>query len=144
MELVKSLGADKVIDYTKTDFTAAGGQYDIIFDAVGKSAFARCKKALMPQGVYMTTIPSANAMAAMLFSASNGKKAVFAATGLRKPSDKRQDLGLLNTVIEAGQMKAVISQTFALEQMADAHRYVETGHKIGSAAVTVSQIGVSL
>ncbi len=141
LELVKSLGADETVDYTKTDFTSTGGQYDIIFDAVGKVSFARCKKALASEGIYMTTVPSAGVMAGMLFSASAGKKAVFAATGLRKPSDKRQDLNLINAIIEAGQLKAVISRTFTLEQMGDAHRYVETGHKIGSAAVAVSHIG---
>ena len=84
LKLVRSLGADKAIDYTKMDYTASGEQYDIIFDAVGKSSFTRCKKALAAEGIYLTTVPSIGIMAGMLFS-SSGKKAVFAATGLRKP-----------------------------------------------------------
>lgn len=140
IELVKSLGADRTIDYTKSDFTASGEQYDIIFDAVAKSSFSRSKKALSEEGVYMTTVPSAGIMISMLLSSSSGKQAVFAATGLRKPPEKRHDLNLLNSIIEAGTLKSVIGRTFSLEDMADAHRYVETGHKIGNAAITVSHI----
>lgn len=138
IELVKALGADRATDYTKADFTASGERYDIVFDTVAKSSFSRCKNVLTAEGIYMTTVPSAGIMAGVLFSVSSKRKAVFAATGLRKPSEKRKDLNLLNTIIEAGKLKAVIGQTFSLERMADAHRYVETGHKRGNAAVAVS------
>ena len=77
-------------------------------------------------------------MASMLLSSFSKRKAGFAATGLRKPSEKRKDLNLLNTIIEAGKLKAVIGRTFSLERIADAHRYVETGHKTGNAAIAVS------
>lgn len=140
IELVKSLGADKVIDYTREDFTKSGDCYDIIFDAVAKSSFSRCKNALSDEGIYLTTVPSAGIMASMLFSSFSKRKAVFAATGLRKPSEKRKDLNLLCTIVEAGKLKAVIGRTFSLERMADAHRYVEMGHKIGNAAIAVSHI----
>ena len=140
IELVKSLGADHAIDHTKADFTASGEQYDIIFDAVAKSSFSRCKRVLSAEGIYLTTVPSAGIMVSMLFSTSSKRKAVFAATGLRKPSEKRKDLNQLNTLIEAGKLKAVIGRTFPLERMADAHRYVETGHKRGNAAIKVSHI----
>lgn len=138
IELVKSLGAERAIDYTKADFTTSGEKYDIIFDAVAKSSFSQCKKALSMGGIYLTTVPSAGIMISMLFTSFSKRKAGFAATGLRKPSEKRKDLNLLSTIIEAGKLKAVIGRTFSLEQMADAHRYIETGHKRGNSVIVVS------
>jgi NADPH:quinone reductase-like Zn-dependent oxidoreductase len=138
IELVKSLGADRVVDYTKTDFAALDEKYDIVFDAVGKSSFTRCKRVLSVGGIYLTTVPSAGIMVNMILTSSAKKKAVFAATGLRKPLEKRKDLNLLNTIIEGGKLKAVIGRTFSLERMAEAHRYVETGHKTGNAVIVVS------
>lgn len=138
IELVKSLGAERAIDYTKDDFTASGEKYDVIFDAVAKSSFSQCKKALSMGGIYLTTVPSAGIMISMLFTSFSKRKAGFAATGLRKPSEKRKDLNLLSTIIEAGKLKAVIGRTFSLEQMADAHRYIETGHKRGNSVIVVS------
>lgn len=137
-ELVKLLGADRVIDYTKADFTESGDKYDIIFDAVAKSSYSRCKKALTPQGIYLTTVPSGGIMLSALLTSFSKRKAVFAATGLRKASEKAKDLELLSSITEAGKLKAVIGKTFTLEQMAEAHRYVETGHKRGNAAIAVS------
>lgn len=138
IELVKSLGAERAIDYTKADFTTSGEKYDIIFDAVAKSSFSQCKKVLSMEGIYLTTVPSAGIMISMLFTSFSKRKAGFAATGLRKPSEKRKDLNLLSTIIEAGKLKAVIGRTFSLEQMADAHRYIETGHKRGNSVIVVS------
>ncbi len=135
---VKSLGADHVIDYTKVDFSTADEKYDIIFDAVAKSSFSQCKKVLTAEGTYLTTVPTAGIMASMIFSSSAKMKAIFAATGLRKPLEKRKDLNLLNSIIEEGKLKAVIGKTFSLEQIADAHRYVETGHKVGNAVVAIN------
>lgn len=136
---VKSLGADEVIDYTKNDFTQGDKRYDVIFDAVGKSSFKACKKALTPNGIYLSTVPTAGLMLYMMItSKSAGKKAVFAATGLRKPAEKKQDIIFLNSLIEQGKLIAVIGKSFSLNQMADAHLYVETGHKRGSAAVRIS------
>lgn len=138
-EFIKALGADRVIDYTKGDFTKTDERYDMIFDAVGKSTFSKCKNALAPNGVYLTTVPSAGVMLSMIVtSKSKDKRAVFAATGLRKPAEKREDLLFLGSLIESGKLKAVIGRQFTLEQMADAHRYVETGHKRGSAAITIN------
>ena len=112
--------------------------YDIIFDAVAKSSFARCKRALAPKGVYLTTFPTAGVLLRMLlFGRSKGKKAVFMATGLRKPEEKRKDLRILNELMEAGKLKAVIGRTFRWQEMIEAHRYVEAGHKRGSAAVVI-------
>ncbi|MDD2444262.1 MAG: NAD(P)-dependent alcohol dehydrogenase [Desulfotomaculaceae bacterium] len=138
LELVNCLGAHKVIDYTKEDFTKTGDTYDIIFDAVGKSSFSHCKKALSPRGLYLSTVPSIFLMLQMLFTSISGsKKAVFAATGLRKPEEKKKDLIILKELIETKKIKPVIDRKFSLEQISDAHRYVEKGHKKGSVIITI-------
>lgn len=138
LEFVKRLGADKVIDYTKDDFTKTGETYDIIFDAVGKRSFSRCKRALSLGGLYLSTVPSMVLMLQMLWTSISGsKKAVFAATGLRKPGEKKKDLALLKELIETGKIKPVIDRIYSLEQMAEAHSYVEKGHKKGSVIITV-------
>ena len=130
---MKSLGADKVIDYTKEDFTKTGETYDIIFDVVNKSSFSRCKKSLTQRGIYIITAPS---LAAILPNIGS-KKAKFATTGNRPSSEKTEDLIFLKELIEAGKLKSVIDRTYPLEQIADAHRYVEKGHKKGNLVITV-------
>jgi NADPH:quinone reductase-like Zn-dependent oxidoreductase len=133
--LVKALGADKVIDYTKEDFTQSG-PYDVIFDAVGKSSFSQCKGALTANGVYMTTVPTLGIMFQMLRTALFGrKKAKFAAAGLMQNKD---NFNFLRGLIEAGKLRAVIDRCYPLEQIADAHRYVETGRKKGNVVITVA------
>lgn len=137
-ELVNGMGAYKLIDYTKEDFTKTGETYDVIFDAVGKSSFSRCKKALSSRGVYLSTVPTFSLMLQMIIvSKFRSKKAVFAATGLRKPEEKRKDLNLLKELIEAGKIKAVIDRIYPVEQITDAHSYVEKGHKKGSVIITI-------
>ena len=136
VELVKSLGADHVIDYTKEDFTKTGKTYDIIFDAIGKNSFSKSKKALKPDGVYMTTVPSFAIMLQMLQTTkSKKKKAVFAATGLRPAAAKIKDLLFLNKLIEEDRIKPIIDKTYSLENIAEAHAYVDKGHKVGNVII---------
>jgi len=136
VEMVKSLGADTVIDYTKEDFTQLGQSYDAIFDAVGKSSFSRCKGALTPKGVYLTTVPTLAIVRDMLWTAiSGGKKAKFVAAGLMQNKD---NLNFLKELFDAGKIKAVIDRRYGLEQIAEAHRYVEKGHKKGNVVITVA------
>ncbi|MCU0481553.1 MAG: NAD(P)-dependent alcohol dehydrogenase [Anaerolineae bacterium] len=136
VELVKSLGADKVIDYTREDFTKNGVKYDIIFDAVGKSTFGKCKRALKPKGIYMTTVPSLGIVGAILrTSIMGGKKAKFTTAGLKQ---SQTTLSELTELFDAGAMRAVIDRCYPLEQLSDAHRYVDTGRKKGNVLITVS------
>ena len=138
VELVRSLGAHKVIDYTKEDFNRNGQTYDTIFDAVGKSSFSRCKSSLNQKGVYVTSVPAPDFLLGMLLtSKSKGKKAAFVAPGLRSDSDKAKDLGFLKELIEAGKIRSVIDRRYPLEEIVEAHKYVEKGHKIGNVIITI-------
>lgn len=136
--LVKSLGANQVIDYSKDDFTQSGQTWDIIFDTVGKSSFHSCKKALSPRGVFLTTFISMPILLQMLWTSKIGrKKAVIAFTGLRPAGEKAKDLIFLKDLIEAGQLKPVIDRSFPLEKIAEAHSYVDQGHKKGNVVITM-------
>jgi NADPH:quinone reductase-like Zn-dependent oxidoreductase len=142
LELVRSLGAHQVIDYTREDFSRSGQAYDVIFDAVGMSSFSRCRGALGPHGLYMTTRPTLAVSLQMLWtSRMGGKRAVFAASGLRSLSEKTRDLEFLRELVEAGKLRPVIDRSFTLEQIVEAHRYVEQGHKKGSVVVAVQPAG---
>ena len=138
LEMVKSLGADQVIDYTKEDFTKNDQAYDIIFDTVGKSSFPHCKSVLKQNGIYLTTVVTPAILLQMLWTAKIGsKKAIVAFTGLRSASEKTKDLIFLTELIEAGAIISVIDRCYPLEQIAEAHRYVDKGHKKGSVVITV-------
>ena len=137
LDMVKSLGADHVIDYTQEDFTKNGQAYDIIYDTVGKRSFAECKDSLTDEGTYLTTVPTPGIMLQVLWPAKSGKKVRFMAAGLRSASEKVKDLDFLRELIEAGEFKAVIDRRYPLEEMADAHRYVETGRKKGNVIITI-------
>jgi NADPH:quinone reductase-like Zn-dependent oxidoreductase len=137
LELVRSLGASKVIDYTQEDFTKADTTYDIVFDAVGKSSFSRCRGLLKQRGTFLTTVPTLAIVLQMLWTAKVGsKRAIFAATGLRSAMEKAKDLLFLKDLCEAGKFNPVIDRSYALEQAVEAHRYVETGHKKGHVIIT--------
>ena len=136
--LVRSLGADRVIDYTREDFTNSGRTYDIIFDAVGKSSFSRCKNSLKQGGIYLSTVPTPAILLQMLWTSKiGGKKAMIAFTGLRPPGEQAKDLVLLKELVEAGKIRAVIDRRYPLDQTAEAHRYVGKGHKKGNVVITV-------
>ncbi|MDP5277194.1 NAD(P)-dependent alcohol dehydrogenase [Chengkuizengella axinellae] len=133
-ELVKSLGADKVIDYTKEDFTKTDQTYDIIFDAVGKSSFSHCKKSLKQKGIYLLTVPTLSIMLQMLWTSRFGsKKAMFAATSF---AWSQKDLNFLKELVESGKIKSIIDRRYPLEQIAEAHIAVEKRHKKGNIVIT--------
>jgi NADPH:quinone reductase-like Zn-dependent oxidoreductase len=139
VEMVKALGADPVIDYKAEDFTQNGELYDIIFDAAGKSSFARCKNSLTKNGIYLSTVPMPDTLFHMLRTSwRRGKKVRFAATGLMPARKKVVDLRILTELAEAGQLKAVIDQVYPLEQVVEAHRRVESGDKFGNVILTMT------
>jgi NADPH:quinone reductase-like Zn-dependent oxidoreductase len=133
LEMVKSLGADKVIDYTKEDFTQSGETYDVIFDAVHKSSFLRCKNSLKDKGLYLVTMPSLAFLLQTLWASIVGDKKVK--NGSRTATF--EDLLFLKELIEAGKLKTVIDRRYPLEETAEAFRYVEQGHKKGNVVITV-------
>jgi NADPH:quinone reductase-like Zn-dependent oxidoreductase len=138
LDMVRSLGADKVIDYTKEDFTQTGQTYDIIFDAVSKSSFSRCKGSLTQNGVYLSTVPGLPILLQMLWTSKIGsKKAKFSATGLRPVPERLVFLKELIELIEAGKLKSIVDRRYPFEEIAEAHRYVEKGHKKGNVVITL-------
>ena len=137
LELVKALGADHVVDYTHEDFSKSGKNYDIIFDTVGKRSFADCKDSLTDEGIFLSTVPTPGMMLRALLPAKRGKKLGFLAAGLRPVREKIKDLDFLRDLIEARQFKAVIDREYPLDEIAEAHRYVETGRKKGNVVIRV-------
>ncbi|WP_214105058.1 NAD(P)-dependent alcohol dehydrogenase [Acrocarpospora catenulata] len=138
LELVKALGADEVIDYTKEDFTRPGRTYDVVFDAAGKSSFSRSKRVLKSGGVYLSTAPSPGILLQSFWTRRFGdKRAVIAFTGLRPTTDKAMDLRFLTQLTEAGQMKPAIDGRYPLTEAAEAHRRVDSGRKQGSVLITM-------
>jgi NADPH:quinone reductase-like Zn-dependent oxidoreductase len=133
LELVKSLGADKVIDYIKEDFTKSGQTYDIIFDTVGKSSVSGCKRSLKKNGFYLlTTFGLPKLVQVLWLKLTSSKKLFFGAL-----KGRPEDLIFLRELIEEGKLKSVIDRIYPLEQIAEAHRYVETGQKTGNVVITV-------
>ena len=133
LDMLRSLGADHVIDYTQEDFTKSGESYDVILDVVGKSSFSGSVKALNEHGVYLLANPRPYLMIRGSWtSMTTSKKVVYGAAGR-----KREDLLFLKKLIEAGKIKPVVDRQYPLEDMANAHRYVESGQKKGSVVITV-------
>jgi len=136
--LVRSLGADTVIDYHRTDFTTAKNTYDVIFNAVAKSSFRRSRGALKKTGIYLTTVPSPTILAEMFWTSRFGtRKAVIAFTGLAKPAAMTADLKFIAGLAGSGQYSPVIDTVDAFEDAAAAHRHVASGRKAGSAVLAI-------
>jgi NADPH:quinone reductase-like Zn-dependent oxidoreductase len=133
VELVKSLGAERVIDYTKEDFTEAGQAYDVIFDAVGKSSYSRCRGVLKEEGLYLMTVPKLSVLLQMLWTSMVGSQKVK----MEGAPARLDNLLDLKELIEAGELNTVIDRRYPLAQTAEAFRYVETGHKRGNVVITV-------
>jgi NADPH:quinone reductase-like Zn-dependent oxidoreductase len=133
LELVRSLGADRVIDYTQEDFTKNGQTYDVIFDAVGKLSFRRCRGSLKPGGIYLPTDGFANLTWALWTSRIGDKKVVFQIP----PRQTKQDVMFLKQLIEAGKYRPVIDRYYPLEDVIEATRYVETEQKTGNVVLTI-------
>ena len=133
--LVKFLGADHVIDHTVEDFTKNGQLYDVIFDTIGKSPYPRSKKSLTSNGIYLQANPRFAHMIGALWTAmTSSKKVVVAMAG-----ETTGGLNTLREMFEAGTITSVIDRTYPLEQMADAHRYVELGEENGHLVISVPQ-----
>ena len=134
VELVRSLGADEVIDYLKDDFTTNGKTYDVIFDAVGKNSFGRSKASLKPGGRYIATDHLGNLILAAWTGRFGDKKVIFAIP----PRYSQEDMLFLKQLIEAGKYRAVIDRRYPLEQIVEATRYVESQQKVGNVVLTIS------
>lgn len=134
LDFVKSLGADRVIDYTAEDFTQNGDTYDLIFDILGKCSFARCKNSLKPNGILLYASFKMKQLLQMLWASrsGSGKRVVCAIA-----PGSVDDLMTVKELMEAGKIKAIIDRSFPLEQAAKAHRYVEEGRKKGNVAITI-------
>jgi len=133
VEMVKSLGADKVIDYTKEDFTKNGETYDVIFDVVGKTSFSLCKSLLKKKGIYLVNLIELPELVQMLLTSMMGGKKVKGGMAVASTNN----MIFLKELMEAGKLKSVIDRSYPLEQTAEAFRYVEKGHKKGNVVITV-------
>jgi NADPH:quinone reductase-like Zn-dependent oxidoreductase len=135
-ELVRGLGADRVIDYTAEDFTKDQQTYDVVFDAVGKSSFGRCKRLLKPGGIYLSSdlgLMAQNPILALITPLFGGKKVLFP---IPPKCDQARVKGF-QEMIEAGEFKPVVDRRYRLDQIVEAYRYVETEQKIGNVVISV-------
>lgn len=133
LDFVKSLGADKVIDYTKEDFAQNGETYDLIFDIMRKSSFAQCKDSLKPNGIYLLASFKMKQLFQMLWTSMRGGARVVCALSAERPGD----LDFIRELVEAGDFRSIIDKCYPLEQTAEAHRHAEMEGKKGKVAITV-------
>lgn len=133
LEMVKLLGADKVIDYTKEDFTLNGEVYDIIFDAVSKSSFSKCKNSLKKKGYFLDAVLPFSGLVGLYYYLTTGRK-VIGGSG----AERAEDLVFLRKLAEEGSLKPVIDRDYPLEEIIEAHRYVEKGHKKGNVVIIIN------
>ncbi len=135
LDMLRSIGADQVIDYTQEDFTKSGETYNVIFDVVGKSSFAGCIRSLKKKGFYLIANPTLSSIVRGRWTSMTSSKKVIGGTA----SYKTEDLILLKELIEAGKIKSVIDRRYPLEQTIEAHRYVETGQKKGQVVIYLKE-----
>ncbi len=135
LDMLRSIGADRVIDYSQEDFTKSGETYDVIFDVVGKSSYSGCINSLNKNGFYVLANPKLSLYIRRLWTSMKSSKKVI--TGIA--SYKTEDLIFFKDLIEAGKIKSVIDRRYPLEQIPEAHRYVETGQKIGNVVITFEE-----
>ena len=133
LDMLHSIGADQVIDYTREDFTKSGETYDAIFDVVGKGSYSGCIRSLKKKGIYLLGNPALSRSVRGRWTSMTSSKKVIGGTA----SYKTEDLIFLRELIEAGKIKSVIDRRYPLEQTAEAHRYVETGRKKGNVVINV-------
>jgi len=133
LEYVKSLGADRVIDYSKEDFTRNGETYDLIFDILGKSSYSKCKYSLTQNGIYLLASFKMKPIFQMLWTKVAASRKVICTLA----SEKAEDLGLVRELIEAGNYRVKIDQVFPMDQAVEAHRYAESGLKKGQVIITI-------
>ena len=134
LDMLRSIGADHVIDYTQEDFTKSGETYNVIFDVVGKTSFSRSIRSLKQGGCYLLANAGLSQMVRGLWTSMTSSKQVI----FRTASEKTEDLLILKELIEAGKIQSVIDRRYPLEHIAEAHRYVDTGHKKGNVVITVA------
>jgi NADPH:quinone reductase-like Zn-dependent oxidoreductase len=135
VDLIKSLGADLVIDYTMQDYTTTGHRYDFVFDAVGKTSFGKCKPVLKPTGIYISTELGKNGeniFYALMTPLLGKKKVLFPI-----PSISKENVIFLKSLVEAGRFKPLLDRTYSLDQIVDAYHYVESGQKIGNVVIKI-------
>jgi NADPH:quinone reductase-like Zn-dependent oxidoreductase len=135
VELVRSLGADSVIDYTREDFTKSGNTYDLIFDVVGATTFDHCQGSLKPNGVFLQNIMELSDIARMLWTSITGGKKIKGGVAFGNMAN----MGLISALAEAGTIRPVIDRSYPLERIAEAFQYVEQGHKKGNVVITVTR-----
>lgn len=134
LEMLTSIGADQVIDYARDDFTQSGQYYDVIFDVIGKSPFAASLRSLNPGGRYVLANPRVSDLLRRMFRSGFAGRKVISGSAVRRPEDWQ----FLKGLIEAGKLRTVIDRVLPLEQMVEAHRYVETGQKLGNLIISVA------
>ena len=138
LEMMKSIGADKVIDYTQEDFTQSRETYDVIFDVIGRSSFSRFLSLLKKKGIYLLANPKMSLINHEKREAKrDDKKLIY--RNMDDTKERTEQLNFLKELIEAGKLKSVIDRRYPLEQTAEAHRYVEKGQKTGNVVITVAK-----
>lgn len=136
VELVKSLGADKVIDYTKEDFTKNAEIYDLIFDLVGETTFDHCQNSLKPQGIFLACVMGLTDMLRALWTSITGGKKMRGGVAI----NSLERMTFIAELAAAGKLKPVIDRSYPLEQIAEAFEHVEQGHKKGNVVITVAHL----